>query len=394
MVQSSIAENKAEITIGVLGQDGHGKTTRTAAITRSLARLNDSVVEGDEIVITLGDCLEDRTRPSIYETDSRRYTHVDCRRHIHMMKNLILNWIPWHGAILVVSAVDGITLETREQVRLARVVGIPAMVVFLSKCDLTDDSELLEMVEFEVRGLLSEHGYAADTPIIRGSALAALNSLETTPSDIWNNRIRELLEALDTAIAPPQKAEDKPFLMSIEDVFTVTGRGAVVVGQVERGRCQITTPVEIVGLGPTRASIATALQLPNKISDSVTAGENAGLLLRGLNRTDAHRGQVLAAPGTIKACSRFRADLYLCTERENGPTRPDLSGVDYLFFLRTREFSGTLCREEGNDLLREGEIVRVHVDLETTVAMEPELRFTLRQNGRSIGYGVVTEPLS
>jgi elongation factor Tu len=395
MVQGPIEEEKQEITVGVLGQDGHGKTSLTTAIVHFLARLNGSIVEGDEIVINLGESFEDRTRPFVYETESRHYTHVDCGSHTDLMNNLILNSVSLHGAILVVSAIEGVTAQTREQVWLANTVGVAAIVVFLNKCDLTDDVDLLESVEQEVRGLLLASGYSDDDPIIRGSATAALNNLETGVFDFWSSKIRELLDALDTTIPAPQRLEDKPFLMSVEEVFFFPSRKSMMVvkGHVERGAIRSNALVEVVGLAPTRSAIGTDMERFHKGCDIISAGDDAGMLIHDGNGTDAQRGQVLAAPGTMRAYSKFRSMLSLSMQRENGSDRLDMCGANNLFFFRNIEIVGTLRCEEGTDSLCDGDIVRATIELEKVVAMEPGVRFALRQNDRSIGYGVVTDLL-
>ncbi|MCW3100332.1 MAG: hypothetical protein JWL77_5950 [Chthonomonadaceae bacterium] len=396
MEQQSIVEQKPEITIGVLGADGAGKTSLTTTITQSLARLNGSVVEGDEIVVDLGEYVdEDKSRPFVYETEARRYTHVDCHSHINVMKNLILNRIPLHGAILVVSAVDGITDQTREQVRLANIVGVSAIVVFLNKCDLTNDAELLDRIEQDVRDLLREHGYSDDDPILRGSATAALNTLETRGFDLWTSKTRELLDALDASIPAPKKLEDKPFLMHISAVTYMSGRGnTIAIGWIERGSVRINAGVEIVGFGLHRLVIGTDLGQRHKKCDHLTPGEDGEILLRGLRQNEAQRGQVLAAPGTIRAYARFKAILYLPTQQEGGSDSADLSGTDYVFSIRSVEFNGTLQLEEGTGPLRGGEAIQVTGELEASVPMEAGLRFILRQDGSVLGFGIVTEPLS
>ena len=394
MVQNFTTANKTEITIGVLGQDGHGKTALTTAITQSLARQDSSVVTGEEIVISIeGNGEDDRSRTKVYETDTRRYKHVDCRSHRDIVKNFILHRIPLHGAILVVSAVDGVTTQTREQVRLAQETGVASMVVFLNKCELTDDFDLLDTTETEVRSLLSEHGLPIDTPFIRGSATSALQSLATSRSDICTSKIRELLDAMDMHIPVPQRLEDKTFLMHIDEQFYIRYSGNVVLGSVERGICRINSFVELVGFKPTRTCVGIDMEQDHKKSDHLTTGKPVGMLLRGLQKGDVQCGQVLAAPGTIQAYSKFRAVLYLFT-REEGSDLPDLSATIYSFFIRTVEIKGTLNIEEEAPLLRGGDIVRLVVELEVIVAMEIGLRFTLRKEGHAIGMGVVTEVLS
>jgi elongation factor Tu len=390
MAQYPTQGAKPEISIGVLGQDGHGKTSLTRAIARMLTLQNDSVVEGDEIVIHPGDCREANREPYVYETGTRRYTHIDCSCHMDVVRNLIMDWFPLHEACLVVSAEEGVTEQMKEQVRLAQAVGVVALVVFLNKCDLVADLELLDVVELEVRNLLSKHGYAADTPVIRGSATAAIHELGADRFDLWCSKIRDLLGAMDT-LPPPERLEGKPFLLGIEDVFTITGRGTVVTGRVERGMLQVNDPVEIVGLRPTRQTVATLLEMFGTPHKSVTAGYGVGILLRDVSRTEVQPGQVLAAPGTLSACSRFRAELYLLAEREGGRDKFDLSGASPQFFFRAVEIKGTLVLEEGAWPVRGGNAIRCIVELETAVALEPGLRFALREGGRSTGLGVVTE---
>ena len=388
-----IGGSKPEITIGVLGQDGHGKTSLTAAIVQTLSRQNGSSVEGDEIVVNPGDCREANRLPFFYETAVRRYTHIDCHRHIDVTKNLILNWFPLQGAILVVSSVEGITDQTREQVRLAHDVGVAALVVFLNKCDLTEDTELPDIAELEVRELLAGYGYAAKTPIIRGSATAALNNLETDRFDLWNGKIRDLLDAMDAALPVPPSIQDGPFLMSVEEVFIIQTKGTIVTGRAERGIYRSNSPVEVVGFGPTWQTVATCLEQFHKKCDTIYGGDNAGVMLRSANRTNAQRGQVLAAPGTIQAASWFRAVIYLPTRQEKGSDRPDLSDKTLEFFIRTTWINGTLELEERTGPLRGGDTIRAAAVLESYIALEPGLRFTLREKGRSIGIGVITEIL-
>jgi len=395
MVQNFTEANKPEITIGVLGQDGHGKTALTTAITQSLARQDDSVVTGEEIVTSIeGNGEDNKNRTSVYETEARRYRHVDCRSHRDIMKNFILHRIPLHGAILVVSAVEGVASQTREQVRLANVSGVSAIVVFLNKCDLSDDTELLEKIDQEVRAILLANGYSNDDPIIRGSATAALNSLHTGVFDFWTNSIRELLGAMDTSIPVPQRLEYKPFLMRIEEVFDISGKGnTIAMGWIERGSIQINAGVEIVGFGLHRLVIGTDLEQRHKKRDHFIPGEQGGILLRGLRKNEAQRGQVLAAPGTIRAHSRFRATLYLPTAQENGSDRPDLSDTGFVFSIRSVEFNGKLKLDKETDAVHGGETIEVTGELETSVAMEAGLRFVLRRDGSVKGFGIVTEPI-
>ena len=393
-MQPALAEAKPEITIGVLGQDGHGKTSLTTAIARARSPQDRNMVEGGETVINAGEGAVNGWLPFLYETETRRYTHIDFHRHIDVMKHMVLHHLSLQGAILVVSAVDGVTAQTREQVRLAQQTGIPSLIVFLNKCDLTNDFDLLDATETEVRELLSEHGYSADTPCSRGSATTALQRFAAERSDIWTSKIRELLDTLDTYIPVPQRMEDKPFLMSIDEEFFIPYAGTVAIGPVERGTCGINTVVEIVGFKPPRKNIVTDMEQRHKKCAMISAGEAAGLLLRSLVRGGAQRGQVLAAPGTIQAYSKFRAIVYLLTRQEEGSDFPDLSAPIYSFFIRTVEINGTLKLEEGMSQVRGGDIVPLTVELEVIVAMEVGLRFTLRKEGSPLGMGVVTEVLS
>ena len=405
-MQHSIASEKPEIAIGVLGADGHGKTSLATVITQAFSPQTSSV-KGQEIVISLGNCREDYWEDispgRIYETTMRRYILFDFQRHSNIVENLILNWLPLNGIILVVSAVDGVTAQTREQMRLVKAVGVDYLVVFLNKCDRAQDTELLDLAELEVRDLLSEHNYTANTSVIRGSALAALNNfdispfendpLETNHFDYWRGNIQYLLKALDDSIPVPQKIEEKPFLMCIEDVFLTPTKDTIVVGHVERGSYRLNTLVELVGLGPTYSTTGTDMETFHKKCDSISCGDRAGIVLRGVNRAEAQRGQVLAAPGTIQAYARFRAEFYLWTQQENGRDRYDLLSTNYAYFIRTVEISGKLTLDKRNGPLRGGDTIRCTVELEAAVAIEPGLRLVLRQNGRSIGMGVIAEIL-
>jgi elongation factor Tu len=396
MGKQRFERNKPHVNIGTIGHVDHGKTSLTAAITRVLADAGHAkALKYDEI----DSAPEEKARGvtinvyhAEYETANRHYAHVDCPGHADYIKNMITGAAQMDGAILVVSAADGPMPQTREHILLARQVGVPYIVVFLNKCDMVDDEELLELVELEVRELLSKYEFPGDDiPVIKGSATEALTAEDTSRADAWNGRIWELMDSVDSYIPTPVRDVDKPFLMPIEDVFTITGRGTVVTGRVERGTLKINEPVEIVGLRPTRQTIATSLEQFHKICDMIYGGDNAGILLRGVNRTDVERGQVVSKPGSIKPHTKFQGELYILTKEEGGRHTPFFSGYRPQFYFRTTDVTGAMSLPEGVEMVMPGDNIRITGELIQPIAMEEGLRFAVREGGHTVGAGVVTK---
>ena len=402
MAKEKFERTKPHVNIGTIGHIDHGKTTLTAAITMYLGRKKmaevktfdeiDSAPEEKQRGITIN------TAHVEYETEKRHYAHIDCPGHADYIKNMITGAAQMDGAILVVSAADGPMPQTREHILLARQVNVPAIVVFMNKVDMVDDPELLDLVELEVRELLSQYGYPGDeVPVIRGSALEAMNKgldPNTPIDDPAFKPIQELLDAIDEYIPLPQRDVDKPFLMPIEDVFSITGRGTVVTGRVERGRIKPGDEVEIVGLRETRKTVATSLEMFRKILDYAEAGDNVGVLLRGIDKRDVERGMVLAAPGTITPHTKFKCQVYVLKKEEGGRHKPFFSGYRPQFYFRTTDVTGTIKLPEGREMVMPGDNVDgMEVELIAPVAMEKGLRFAIREGGRTIGAGVVTEIL-
>jgi len=396
MARQRFERTKPHVNIGTIGHVDHGKTTLTSAITRVLADAGkakfaayeeiDAAPEEKARGITIN------TYHAEYETDKRHYAHVDCPGHADYIKNMITGAAQMDGAILVVSAADGPMPQTREHILLARQVGVPYIVVFLNKADLVDDPELLELVELEVRELLSKYDFPGDeVPVVVGSATKALESSNTGREDPWNGKIWELIDAVDNYIPTPQREVDKPFLMSIEDVFTITGRGTVATGRVERGQLKVGEPVEIVGLRPTRATVATSLEQFRKTCDFIVAGDNAGVLLRGINRNEVERGQVLAKPGSITPHTKFQAEIYVLSKEEGGRHTPFFSGYRPQFYFRTTDVTGELRLPEGVEMVMPGDNVTVTAELLQPIAMEEGLRFAVREGGHTVGAGVVSK---
>jgi len=392
MARQRFERTKPHVNIGTIGHVDHGKTTLTSAITRVLADAGkakfaayeeiDAAPEEKARGITIN------TYHAEYETDK----HVDCPGHADYIKNMITGAAQMDGAILVVSAADGPMPQTREHILLARQVGVPYIVVFLNKADLVDDPELLELVELEVRELLSKYDFPGDeVPVVVGSATKALESSNTGREDPWNGKIWELIDAVDNYIPTPQREVDKPFLMSIEDVFTITGRGTVATGRVERGQLKVGEPVEIVGLRPTRATVATSLEQFRKTCDFIVAGDNAGVLLRGINRNEVERGQVLAKPGSITPHTKFQAEIYVLSKEEGGRHTPFFSGYRPQFYFRTTDVTGELRLPEGVEMVMPGDNVTVTAELLQPIAMEEGLRFAVREGGHTVGAGVVSK---
>ena len=393
MSKEKFERTKPHVNVGTIGHVDHGKTTLTAAITtvlsgqgkaqaRSYADI-DNAPEEKERGITIA------TSHQEYETDKRHYAHVDCPGHADYVKNMITGAAQMDGAILVVSAADGPMPQTREHILLARQVGVPAMVVFLNKVDQVDDKELLELVELEIRELLSKYQFPGDdSPIIPGSALKAL---EGDKSEIGEGAIMKLMEALDNYIPEPKRDTDKPFLMAIEDVFSIQGRGTVVTGRIDRGIVKVNEEVEIVGLRDTKKTTVTGVEMFRKLLDQGQAGDNIGALLRGIDKEDVERGQVLAAPGSVKPHKKFKAEAYILTKEEGGRHTPFFKGYRPQFYFRTTDVTGNVTLPAGTEMVMPGDNVTLDVELITPIAMEKELRFAIREGGRTVGAGVVTE---
>jgi len=399
MGKQKFARNKPHVNIGTIGHVDHGKTSLTAAITRVLAEYNGSkALKYDEI----DSAPEEKARGvtinvyhAEYETDNRHYAHVDCPGHADYIKNMITGAAQMDGAILVVSAADGPMPQTREHILLARQVGVPYIVVFLNKVDMIDDEELLELVEMEVQELLSKYDFPGDEiPIIRGSATQALASEDSSRNDPANAKIWELMDAIDRYIPTPERETAKPFLMPVEDVFTITGRGTVVTGRVERGTLKINEQVEIIGLRPTRTTTATSLEQFHKLCDEIFGGDNAGVLLRGVNRTDVERGQVVAKPGSILPHTKFQAEIYILTKEEGGRHTPFFTGYRPQFYFRTTDVTGQLHLPEGVEMVMPGDNITITAELIQPIAMEEGLRFAVREGGRTVGAGVGTKVLA
>ena len=393
MAKEKFERNKPHVNVGTIGHVDHGKTTLTAAITQRQAKKGlaqfvaydqiDKAPEERERGITIA------TAHVEYSTANRHYAHVDCPGHADYVKNMITGAAQMDGAILVVSAADGPMPQTREHVLLARQVNVPHMVVFLNKVDMVDDPELLELVELEVRELLSKYSFPGDTtPIVKGSATKALAD---GGNDAANACIDELMAALDSFIPQPQRALDKPFLMPIEDVFSITGRGTVVTGRVDQGIVKVGDEVEIVGIKPTQKTIVTGVEMFRKLLDQGQAGDNVGALLRGTGKDDVERGQVLAKPGTIKPHTKFKAQAYVLTKEEGGRHTPFFNGYRPQFYFRTTDVTGSLMLPAGVEMVMPGDNVEITVELITPIAMDREQRFAIREGGRTVGSGVVAE---
>lgn len=393
MAKEKFDRSKPHVNIGTIGHVDHGKTTLTAAISAVLSKKGlaqqvkfdsiDKAPEEKERGITIN------TAHIEYETEKRHYAHVDCPGHADYVKNMITGAAQMDGAILVIAATDGPMAQTREHILLARQVGVPRMVVFLNKCDMVDDEELLDLVEMEVRELLNSYGFDGDnTPIIRGSALKAL---EGDPK--YEEKIMELMNAVDEWIPTPVRDTDKPFLMSIEDVFTITGRGTVVTGRVERGELKLNEEVEIVGIKDTRKTTVTGIEMFRKQLDYAQAGDNAGVLLRGITRDQVERGQVLAKPGTVTPHTKFEAEVYVLSKEEGGRHTPFFDGYRPQFYFRTTDVTGSIKLPEGMEMVMPGDHIDMNVELITQVAMDEGLRFAIREGGRTVGSGVVTKVL-
>jgi len=393
MARAKFERKKPHVNIGTIGHVDHGKTSLTAAITKVLAQSGgaefkaydqiDSAPEEKARGITIN------TAHVEYETANRHYAHVDCPGHADYVKNMITGAAQMDGAILVVSAADGPMPQTREHILLSRQVGVPAIVVFMNKADMVDDKELLELVEMEIRDLLTSYKFPGDkVPVVTGSALKAL---EGDKGEMGEGAIMKLMEACDSFIPEPKRDVDKPFLMPVEDVFTISGRGTVVTGRVERGTIKIGDDIEIVGIRPTQKTTVTGIEMFRKLLDSGTAGDNLGALLRGTKKEDVERGQVLCAPGSIKPHKKFKAEIYVLSKEEGGRHTPFFKGYRPQFYFRTTDVTGVVELPANVEMVMPGDNVSISVELITPVAMDKELRFAIREGGRTVGAGVVSE---
>ena len=393
MSKEKFERSKIDVNIGTIGHVDHGKTSLTAAITKVLAETGgatflaydqiDKAPEEKARGITIS------TSHVEYQTANRHYAHVDCPGHADYVKNMITGAAQMDGAILVVSAADGPMPQTREHILLARQVGVPAMVVFMNKVDMVDDKDLLELVEVEIRELLSKYEFPGDEiPIVKGSALCAL---ENKNPEIGRDAILKLMAEVDRYIPQPERAVDKPFLMPVEDVFSISGRGTVVTGRVERGIVKVNDEIEIVGLAPTQKTVVTGIEMFRKLLDEGRAGDNCGCLLRGTKKEEIERGQVLAKPGSIKPHKKFKAEAYILTKEEGGRHTPFFNGYRPQFYFRTTDVTGVVTLKEGTEMVMPGDRVEMQVELIAPIAMEKELRFAIREGGRTVGAGVVVE---
>jgi elongation factor Tu len=396
MAKAKYERTKPHVNIGTIGHIDHGKTTLTAAITKVLHTKNKNIAVRD--YGSIDNAPEERERGITiavahveYETDKRHYAHIDCPGHADYIKNMITGAAQMDGAILVVAANDGPMPQTREHVLLARQVNVPFLVVFMNKVDMVDDPEILDLVELEVRELLKKYQFPGDeVPVVRGSALAASDKPEDAKAA---EPIFKLMEAVDSYIPTPPRPVDKPFLMPIEDIFSITGRGTVVTGRVERGQVKVGEEVEIVGMRDTRKSVVTGVEMFRKLLDEGQAGDNIGALLRGIDKDEVERGQVLAKPGSIKPYKKFKAEVYVLTKEEGGRHTPYFNGYRPQFYFRTTDVTGVCTLPAGTEMVMPGDNVTMTIELITPVAMDKELRFAIREGGRTVGAGVVTEIL-
>jgi elongation factor Tu len=392
MSKEKFDRSKPHVNIGTIGHVDHGKTTLTAAITKVLQKHNPKI--NFRSFDSIDNAPEEKARGITiatahveYETANRHYAHVDCPGHADYVKNMITGAAQMDGAILVVAATDGPMPQTREHILLARQVGVPAMVVFMNKVDAVDDAELLELVEMEVRELLSSYEFPGDDiPVIQGSALKALEGDEK-----WEAKIDELMEAVDTYIPTPARETDKPFLMPVEDIFTIQGRGTVATGRIERGQVNVNEPVEIVGIRETKSTVVTGVEMFKKLLDSGMAGDNVGLLLRGIERKEIERGQVIAKPGSITPHTKFKAEAYVLTKEEGGRHTPFFTGYRPQFYFRTTDVTGVANLPAGVEMVMPGDNIQMEIELIAPIAMEKGLRFAIREGGRTVGAGTVTD---
>jgi elongation factor Tu len=392
MSKEKFDRSKPHVNIGTIGHVDHGKTTLTAAITKVMSKHNPKMVV--RAFDSIDNAPEEKARGITiatahveYETANRHYAHVDCPGHADYVKNMITGAAQMDGAILVVAATDGPMPQTREHILLGRQVGVPSMVVFMNKVDMVDDEELLELVEMEVRELLSSYEFPGDDiPVVRGSALKAL---EGDPA--WEPKIEELMQAVDDYIPTPARETDKPFLMPVEDIFTIQGRGTVATGRIERGVINVNEPVEIVGIKDTRNSVVTGVEMFKKLLDSGMAGDNVGLLLRGVERKEIERGQVIAKPGSITPHTKFKAEAYVLTKEEGGRHTPFFTGYRPQFYFRTTDVTGVANLPDGVEMVMPGDNIQMEITLIAPIAMEKGLRFAIREGGRTVGAGTVSE---
>ena len=397
MAKEKFVRTKPHVNIGTIGHVDHGKTTTTAAITKYLSLLGQAKYEAYD---QIDGAPEERARGITintahveYETAKRHYAHVDCPGHADYVKNMITGAAQMDGAILVVSAADGPMPQTREHILLARQVGVKYIVVYLNKCDMVDDPELLELVEMEVRDLLTEYGFPGDDiPVIKGSSLKVLESTSKDPNEEVYQPIKELMDAVDSYIPTPERPVDQPFLMPIEDIFSITGRGTVATGRVERGEVKVSDEIEIVGLSTEKKkSVVTGVEMFRKLLDQAEAGDNIGVLLRGIQRTDIERGQVLSKPGSIHPHTKFTAQVYVLTKEEGGRHTPFFNGYRPQFYFRTTDVTGVIELPAGTEMVMPGDNVDMTIELITPIAMEEGLRFAIREGGRTVGSGVVSK---
>ncbi len=396
MAKAKFERVKPHVNVGTIGHVDHGKTTLTAGITKYLALFGKAQYRAYD---SIDNAPEEKARGITiatahveYETDARHYAHVDCPGHADYIKNMITGAAQMDGAVLVVSAADGPMPQTREHILLARQVGVPYIVVYMNKTDMVDDPELIELVEVEIRDLLNKYGFPGDKiPVIKGSALKAMESESKDTNAEEFKSIAELLKALDDYIPTPERAIDKPFLMPIEDVFSISGRGTVVTGRVERGVVKVGEEVEIVGLGETKKTVATGVEMFRKLLDEGRAGDNIGVLLRGTGKEEVERGMVLAKPGSITPHKKFKGEVYILTKEEGGRHTPFFNGYRPQFYFRTTDVTGVAHLPEGVEMVMPGDNVTMTVELISPIAMEKELRFAIREGGRTVGAGVVTE---
>ena len=400
MAKAKFERTKPHVNIGTIGHVDHGKTTTTAAITKYLSLLGKAQYEAYD---QIDGAPEEKARGITintahveYETEARHYAHVDCPGHADYVKNMITGAAQMDGAVLVVSAADGPMPQTREHILLARQVGVKYIVVYLNKCDMVDDPELLELVEMEVRDLLSEYDFPGDDiPIIKGSSLQVLESSSTNPEEDVYKPMKELMEAIDSYIPTPERPVDQPFLMPVEDVFTITGRGTVATGRVERGIVKVSDEVEIVGLSQERKkTVITGVEMFRKLLDQAEAGDNIGALLRGIDRKEIERGQVLSKPGTINPHTKFTSEVYVLTKEEGGRHTPFFNGYRPQFYFRTTDVTGVIELAAGTEMVMPGDNVSMTIELITPIAIEKGLRFAIREGGRTVGSGVVADILA
>ena len=397
MAKEKFVRSKPHVNIGTIGHVDHGKTTTTAAITKYLSLMGRANFEAYDAIDSAPEekarGITINTAHVEYETETRHYAHVDCPGHADYVKNMITGAAQMDGAILVVSAADGPMPQTREHILLARQVGVKYIVVYLNKCDMVDDPELLDLVEMEVRDLLTEYGFPGDDiPVIKGSSLKVLESTSKDPNEEVYQPIKELMDAVDSYIPTPERPVDQPFLMPIEDIFSITGRGTVATGRVERGEVKVSDEVEIVGLSTEKKkSVVTGVEMFRKLLDQAEAGDNIGVLLRGIQRTDIERGQVLSKPGSIHPHTKFSAQVYVLTKEEGGRHTPFFNGYRPQFYFRTTDVTGVIELPAGTEMVMPGDNVDMTIELITPIAMEEGLRFAIREGGRTVGSGVVSE---